>query len=371
MSDEQYIGYWVLEEDEPLYVVYNDQQCSVIESLPEVVSRCTVILPSLAVSNQLITVSLKQLKSIRRAFPYILEDELLDSVDTMHHVYTLQEKEGDEATLQSISISSSLMDTIVNFFNQRDIQLEGIFVDADLCERPDFGQVNVLSAPMGNVARLADGAFVSAELLADSDLNGLLRHELLQEKECKLTYLAKRLQTEHKAQNLMSGSYLPSANNQHWKVSARFFGFLISFALILQFVYWQAGAYVFESRAKAQSELAENEYRRIFPEDTRVINVRKQASGHLKRAVSSGGKVVLLDLIYELSKVSEEGGFKLVLQSIRYDQMSKETVLMLQLDSIARAESLIQALSARGIATSLGQVRREGDGVIARLKVEA
>ncbi|MBB6521864.1 type II secretion system protein GspL [Pseudoteredinibacter isoporae] len=374
MNDNQYIVYWNLSEgEEPLYALRRDGQCVLLDSLPESAISCVVVLPSVAVSNQLLTVSVKQLKSMHRAFPYILEDELLESVDLMHHVYALKAKQGEEAVLQSISISAELMESVLGFFQRQNVRVNAIYVDADLIECPEEGQVNILPTPGGVNARLPDGSFVAVELLETSEWSGLLRRDILSSinDDSFLSYLSDRLALEHDAQNLLQGDYAQKDSGKNWKAPLKAGSALFVLAFVVQFIYWQASAYVFGERAGAQLENARNEYRRIFPGDARIIDIRKQASGHLKRAAQPGGNIVLLDLVSVLSEVSEDEGLTLVLQSIRYDQASGETTVVMHLDSVSRAEKLMQALTGKGISSSLGQVRKEGDGVIARLRIKS
>ncbi|GAA6152190.1 hypothetical protein NBRC116587_16090 [Pseudoteredinibacter isoporae] len=291
----------------------------------------------------------------------------------MHHVYALKKKLDGEAIIQSISLSVELMENVTDFCERNNVQASAIYVDADLIECPEDGQVNILSTPAGVSARLPDGSFIASELLVSPDLNGLLRRDLLgaADNESCLSYFSRRLAEEHGAQNLLQGVYSSKNDKKEWKIGFKLGAGLVVLALLFQLIYWQVGAYVFSERAEARLEHARSEYRRIFPGDEKIIDVRKQASGHLKRATRSGGNVVLLDLISVLSEVAGSSGFTLLLQSIRYDQASGDTVMVLHLESVSRAEKLTQILTERGIASSLGQVRTEGDGVVARLRIKS
>lgn len=373
MSDERYIIYWDHAADrEPLCALENGQEWMPLSSLPASIGDCVVVLPSVAVSNQLISVSVKQLKSMHRAFPYILEDELLEPVDSMHHVYTLREKREGEAILQCISVSIDLMESVVEFCQLQGAKLNAIYVDADLIECPEEGQVAILPTPAGAIARLADGSFVAEELLETFELSGLLQRRLVDSPDSLqfLRYISERLSSEHQAQNLRQGDYAGSEGGQTWGASLKAGITLLLLAVTLQIVYWQAGAYYFGQQAEAQLETAHSEYRRIFPKDSRIIDIRKQATGHLKRASQPSGSLALLDFLSELSAVVSDEELKILLQSIRYDKASGETAIVLTLDSVSRAEQLMQSLKGLGISSSLEQVRKEGDKVSVRLRVK-
>jgi general secretion pathway protein L len=122
---------------------------------------------------------------------------------------------------------------------------------------------------------------------------------------------------------------------------------------------WRYGQVV--AQAKAQTE---QQFRQWFPEETRIVNLRRQVEAHLKP--EGGGDMIALSLLSRVGPALQQA--QLVAQSVRYQNDQLE--LEISAGNLAVLESLRQQLSQQGLKAELGAVNSVGSEVSGLIKVQ-
>jgi general secretion pathway protein L len=114
-------------------------------------------------------------------------------------------------------------------------------------------------------------------------------------------------------------------------------------------------------QTKAQ---AEQQFKQWFPEETRIVNLKRQVEAHLKP--TGGGDMVALSLLSRVGPALQQA--QLVAQAVRYQNDQLE--LDITASNLAILESLRQQLNQQGLKAELGSVNPVGSEVSGLIKVQ-
>ncbi|MGY4534784.1 general secretion pathway protein L [Pseudomonas sp. TE3786] len=143
---------------------------------------------------------------------------------------------------------------------------------------------------------------------------------------------------------------------------------LVGLWLVLQWGFNLAQAWQLQHKSDAIAAANTALYRELFPQDSKLINLRHQLDEHLGQG-AAGGKSRLLSLMELASTAVQADGGLVRVQQLDFSDIRGDLALQLQAPDFAALERLRQRLADAGLPVQLGSASREGNGVSARLVV--
>lgn len=122
---------------------------------------------------------------------------------------------------------------------------------------------------------------------------------------------------------------------------------------------WRYGQVASQTQAQAEQQFVQ-----WFPEETRIVNLKRQVEAHLKP--TGGSDMVALSLLSRVGPALQQA--QLVAQAVRYQNDQLE--LEITASNLATLESLRQQLSQQGLKAELGAVNPVGSEVSGLMKVQ-
>ncbi len=138
--------------------------------------------------------------------------------------------------------------------------------------------------------------------------------------------------------------------------------------LVLQWGFNLAQAWHLERRGEAYAQASETLYRELFPDDTRLINLRAQFDQHLE-ATQEAGQGHLLGLMDQAATALNGGNGRLQVQQLDFSDSRGDLAMQVQASGFEDLEQLRERLIGAGLAVQLGSASRESGGVSARLVI--
>ena len=150
------------------------------------------------------------------------------------------------------------------------------------------------------------------------------------------------------------------AISAHWKALAA----LLVLAVLVQILHDGLTAWRYQQVAEATQAQAEQQFRQWFPDEQRIINLRRQMEGRLQS--NSEQDLTALSLIGRVDPVLQQA--QLVAQSIRY----RDEVLELNIvaSNLAALEQLRGQMDQQGLTAELGAVTSVGTDVSGLLRIK-
>lgn len=150
------------------------------------------------------------------------------------------------------------------------------------------------------------------------------------------------------------------AISAHWKALAA----LLVLAVLVQILHDGLTAWRYQQVAEATQAQAEQQFRQWFPDEQRIINLRRQMEGRLQS--NSEQDLTALSLIGRVGPVLQQA--QLVAQSIRY----RDEVLELNIvaSNLAALEQLRGQMDQQGLTAELGAVTSVGTDVSGLLRIK-
>jgi general secretion pathway protein L len=146
----------------------------------------------------------------------------------------------------------------------------------------------------------------------------------------------------------------------YWRTVAA----VVCFGIVVQISHdvlatWRYGQVAMQTKAQA-----EQQFKQWFPEETRIVNLKRQVEAHLKP--TGGGDMVALSLLSRVGPALQQA--QLVAQAVRYQNDQLE--LDITASNLAILESLRQQLNQQGLKAELGSVNPVGSEVSGLIKVQ-
>lgn len=159
-------------------------------------------------------------------------------------------------------------------------------------------------------------------------------------------------------------SFLPKpkglAISAHWKALAA----VLMLAILVQVVHDALTAWRYQQVAAATEAQAEQQFRQWFPDEQRIINLRRQMEGRLQSNTEQD--LTALSLIGRIGPVLQQA--QLVAESVRYrDQVLELNIVAANL---AALEQLRGQMSQQGLNAELGAVNSVGAQVSGVLRIK-
>lgn len=357
----------------PVWQVDGDtcSQRSFAEALPAEALPWRLVLPMEAVTVCLVQLPTTKARWLHKALPFTVEELLAEDIEQFH-----------------LSVGDQLADGRHRVYAVRRAWLAGwlalcgdnpprrIEVDADLLpgegsqllclgERwllggsgearlalrgEDWPQLAEL-CPSPRVARMVVGQAAPAYVDEVHTLTAPLAWLARQQAQC----------------NLAQGPFSrrePSGHWQRWRPLAA----LLGLWLVLQWGLNLAQGWYLQREGEHYAQASEALYRELFPEDSKLINLRAQFDQHLAEA-QGGGQQQLLQLLGRAAAAIGEEGARVQVQQLYFNAERGDLALNLQASDFSILERLRMHLQAAGLVVGMGSASLEESGVSARLVI--
>lgn len=361
---------------------------------------CTLIL---AVENLLCTQVVlpgKQAKHLKQALPFLIEEKLSIDAEAMHFSAGPR-LDGNRYNV--IAIEQEKLALLLSLLKGADIEPSQAFGDAQLLVPSELyigRERSLLSLTSGesiavendNLELLLNSAFNSEEALDSTDIPALtVNYEVALNSELELQLQA--LDTAQSAQvhiapnataftsllldranqnniiNLLQGEFVAKKKKAQSQLNWAPFAVAASVILALQLGYFAASGFYFNSQAEATSADTEKLYRQYFPQDRRILDIKRQAQAHLRGSSGSTGKgfTPMLSAFGESWKNTDSNTLKI--EQLRYNSKRSQMTLEVEAKSINQLDTLQRDISKKGIKAELQSANESDSGVRGRLQL--
>ena len=374
-----------------------------------------IMLEGVNLVSMQVNIPSKQAKHIQQALPFMLEDMVAQDVDSLHIAVGTRDKGGD---LPVILCEKTHLRHLIDRFDGAGIQIQHMVADM-YCLPPQDNSWHFLTDGRTLLVRVDSQSPLTIELDAlpvllnalfvedqappekitvtvGSDFSsGNLENWLKTQFTSHIADLNIEFEIEHLEQtsfsylceavlpnlssepiNLLQGDYKPISRRRpsliKWKPMAALATVFV--ALFVGFQYTMA--WKLEARTDEVTRQAESLYKRYFPRDRRIVDIRKQMTDKLDAASAQGGSegfLTLLAMVGEKLNEMNRGAEKPRLSPMRitYDETQGD----LKIDFLAGGFTDLDALKAKlesmSLAVEIARASQDGDQMKARMNIRS
>lgn len=354
----------------------------------------------------------KQGKHIAQALPFMLEDQLAEDVEGFLFVNGPRSKEGNVSVL---ACSKPFVGLIAEAFRTQNVSLDAMLPDmlcmplADkqwtfLC---DAKTLSVRTGPLVGMTIEMDAlpvvakALLNDEKLAPQQIHVIFAHRHLSDNiqswlRTQFTAMVAGTSVEIDFSNveddrfpvladfaasanalpvnLLQGDLKPlpkrRASTVNWKPTAVLAGVLA----LLQTTYLYAQTWQYRSQIETVNQEAIATYKRYFPQDKNIRDVKRQMEAHLKQSekLSSGANFMAL-LAQTGQKINDINRGKpspaVTPQRLSYDEAQGDLKVDLLAESYATLDAFKNQLQSIPMSVEVSSASQEGEKVKARVRV--
>lgn len=167
--------------------------------------------------------------------------------------------------------------------------------------------------------------------------------------------------------NLVQGEFAGQSACGQWQRWRPLLG-LVGLWLVLQWGFNLAQGWHLQRQADQYASASTALYKELFPQDSKLINLRAQFDQHLQ-AGAGGGQTRLLGLLAQVSGALAAEGRQVQISQVDFSEARGDLALQVQAPGFAELERLRERLEGGGLAVQLGSASREGSGVSARVVI--
>ena len=345
------------------------QRLSVGQALERVQGAWQLVVPVEVVTACAVHLPTTKARWLQQALAYAVEEQLAEDVERLHLALGAHLADGRQRVFAIDRLW--LRERLALFQNNPP---QGIYVDADLL--PARG--TQLLAWQGRwllggegVARLALDA-ASWPVLA-----GRCREPVEVRAESgeswpdgvesgeRLICVAQWMSEQSPSVNLAQGEFAPRAeraDSRRWRPVAAALGLCVA---VQAAFFWLEGVYL-TRQAEHYAAASEALYRQLFPQDTRLVDIRAQFDQHL--ASGQAGSGALQELLGEVS-LATQATPALRIEQLEYSAERADLALQVRSPDFTVLEQLRVQLEQGGQRVQMGSASRDAEGVSARLVV--
>lgn len=146
---------------------------------------------------------------------------------------------------------------------------------------------------------------------------------------------------------------------------------------VIQVFYWAVSGSHFHEQAELIEARSVETYRNYFPNDKTIIDIQRQARGHINKASANGGDTTFLVLMTYLGQAISQTPQpnNILLKSMQWQRRTAELIVEIDAKTIAELASIESRLKQKQQLTiDLNQVNQRnniGKGVTGRLRLSA
>ena len=356
----------------------------------------------------------KQMRHIAQALPYMLEDQLAQEVGHFHLIHGSRSEEG---ALPVLAIPSRILAVTRRLFNEQDLPLDAVMADM-LCLPHKAGEWTVLADGKHLLLKQGDLAGISIEidaapvvlasifqywqprpsvlrvLLCQEHLNDNLKNwvktqinSALADQDIDVEYdeiasnyfmvLCDHLQHVNRKNpaNFLQGPFAASGRRKpstyNWKPLAA----LVATFVILHTVFLYTQSWRLNSEVRRLDTEATTLYKRLFPGDRKVVNVKRQMEQHIQNFQKGQGGDGFLALLAktgeQIRSMNSTQKGSITPQRAAFDDNQGDLRLDLMAKDFAQLENLKNRLEAADLAVETASAAQDAGVVKARLKIRS
>lgn len=357
--------------DLPVRLLHPDGDATLTfaEALARLSGPWCLVLPAEAVTSCGVTLPTQRQRWLRKALPFAVEEWLAEEVEAFHLALGERLEDGRQR------VHAVRRDWLQAWLDTCGAQPpREIRIDADLLPR-DGAQLCRLDE------RWLLGGAIDWRLALDGDDWPALRQRLAETPVAHLTEGQQPLEGCATRRvddpwrwlvgnpvgcNLAQGDFAvrePVGHWQRWRPVAAALGA----CLLLQWGFGLAQGWQLRHAARMQAEASEQLYRELFPEDRRLIDLRRQLDQHL--AAGAADHAGLLALLGRAGAALAADDAPVRLQQLDFSLTRGDLALQVQAPGFEALDGLRQRLVEAGLSVQVGSASREESGVSARLVI--
>lgn len=335
-------------------------------------------------------------KKALQAAPFLVEESLASPLADTHIALHRDQKSGHTraVTVHHKVLADSLAELLA-----ANITIDGIYPDTEVFEHTGSNRLflvgnRALLASSKDCVALAEkhlevylSALAPESYDENSTANTVYRHEsphtptapvpsiveTWTAEESPDHWFPKHCELSDTAINLAQGPYTASTpwfgtHRTLWALAACvYLGFLL-----LSMTYYGAGWYYDrEANSLYGEQLAL--YQQLFPEDTKIINLRAQFSQHVREMGSENDRDDFSELVYTAleqfqATVSQP---TVGLRYLQYQSNPPALSMEMLVPSVTQLDDFEQALTDQGFTARIDSISQEGDEFLGRVQIEA
>ncbi|MCY1279722.1 Type II secretion system protein L [compost metagenome] len=170
-----------------------------------------------------------------------------------------------------------------------------------------------------------------------------------------------------KGSDLAQGEFTLKEERQLWARWKPLLG-LVGLWLVLQWGFNLVQAWQLQRQGDTYAAANEALYRELFPQDSKLVNLRAQFDQHLAEGATSGqGR--LLALLGQAAQALIAEGAQVRVQQLDFSEVRGDLALQVQAPGFDALERLRERLIGSGLSVQMGSASRDESGVSARLVI--
>ncbi|MCY1270387.1 Type II secretion system protein L [compost metagenome] len=167
--------------------------------------------------------------------------------------------------------------------------------------------------------------------------------------------------------DLAQGEFTLVEERQRWSRWKPLLG-LVGLWLLLQWGFNLVQAWQLQRQGDTYAAANESLYRELFPQDSKLVNLRAQFDQHLAEG-STSGQGRLLALLGQAAQALISEGAQVRVQQLDFSETRGDLALQVQAPGFDALERLRERLIGSGLSVQMGSASRDDSGVSARLVI--
>ncbi|MDH4611980.1 type II secretion system protein GspL [Pseudomonas sp. BN102] len=167
--------------------------------------------------------------------------------------------------------------------------------------------------------------------------------------------------------DLAQGEFTLKEERQRWSRWKPLLG-LVGLWLVLQWGFNLVQAWQLQRQGDTYAAANEALYRELFPQDSKLVNLRAQFDQHLAEG-STSGQGRLLALLGQAAQALIAEGVQVRVQQLDFSEIRGDLALQVQAPGFDALERLRERLIGSGLSVQMGSASRDESGVSARLVI--
>ena len=359
--------------DLPLKRVALSELSSAVPALDQ--HEITVVIPGEQVTTRLVKIPKGSKRHFNKALPFLLEDELATPVEALHFALG---KPSDEDQVLCAIIEKQVLNNYLELLTDAGITASNLIPDYWLLAKDSQNQSSTKKFNDKLLVRSSNDTGITIPL-ALLHSNHTLPNNLLENlgfsieqphaEQIDLIPVLQSINENQAPLNILQAKYTPAIqqSNNSWIKSTVI---AASICILIFMIYFLSAGWYFNQQARTMATEAKTAYQELFPNETRIVDIRRQMAAHLNQ--DSNG--VTDKLFFRLTGVVAEAiagetNEQATIRHLRYEHKDGTLQLELQAKSMGYAHNLQSRIQEMGVVAEVLSANSNDEGAIARLKL--
>lgn len=326
----------------------------------DAITEAVLVVPGESVTCRNVVLPKGSKRHLQQALPFLLEEELAAPVETLHIAHGTPDSNNRALVLV---IDKTLMAGWVDFARSLALPLIALIPDYLMLPAADAPQIAHWHGK--TLARLPGGSGMTFPTSVSLSPIEQLAAETVSGDVLDMQFLESKMPA---GLNLLQGEFKPNTTaSKNWRKPL---AYSLAASLCLFLVYFAIAGLYFDRQAAALNREARTLYETLFPQDIRIVNIRRQMEGHLLVNNEEGGESAFFPLLLNLSvAITQTGEQDVQIRHLQFERKGGTLMTEVQATSMSVSHTLQQHLTDTGVKSDILSVSKNDQGVIARLKV--